>query len=105
VNAETFTQFGFAGLLILVYFLLQRDRDKRAAALDQQKLTIEEKKAEAMTAGFTSLARKIDDHHTSDLEAHSEMTAGLGEIKGQLNEARWYREEIAGATHHDDEET
>jgi hypothetical protein len=118
VNAETFTQFGFAGLLILVYFLLQRDRDKRAAALDQQKLTIEEKKAEAMTAGFTSLARKIDDHHTSDLEAHSEMTAGLGEIKGQLNEARWYREEITNpgatpprgvrtprrGTHHDEED-
>lgn len=78
-------QYGIAGLLILVWFILQRERDKRSSTTDDKKLDIEAQKVAAMKEGFTSLARKIDDHHTSDLEAHAELSSNQGRIEGKLD--------------------
>lgn len=87
------TNFGLPGLLIGVWYLLQSKRDAATEKIENRKLDIEDKKAEAFTTALTVLGTKIDGHHTLDLESHRELGEGIAEIKGQLEGARWYREE------------
>lgn len=110
--SEFATNFGLPGLLIAAWYLLQSKRDDRAGTLEEKKLaaanahderklqleerrlSIEDKKADAMATALTSLSGKVDAHHTLDIESHRELGEGIAEIKGQLEGARWYREEV-----------
>lgn len=95
------TNFGLPGLLIGVWYLLQSKRDagslgleEKKLAIEERKLAIEDKKADAIVTAVTGLSTKIDTHHTLDLESHRELGEGIAEIKGQLEGARWTREEL-----------
>lgn len=51
-------------------------------------------RTKAITEGFTGLGGKVDLHHTADIESHRELGEGIAEIRGKLDEARWYRDEF-----------
>lgn len=75
--------FGLPGLLVLIWFLLERDKNKRNEKLETAKIAVEDKKADAMTAGFTSLSGKID----TDIASHREMAEGIAELHGKIDQA------------------
>ena len=78
MNLEEFAmKFGLPGLLILVWYLIERIRLNRHYAS-------EDKKTDALTAGFTSLGSKLDTHARADIESHGEMTDRLSRIEGVL---------------------
>lgn len=97
MSVEQFaTSLGLPGLLILVWFLLQKARDERQAKLDEQKLTIEEKRVDAMfemskamATGFTSLVQLVATNHSADIESHQDLATGIAELKGKLDESSW----------------
>ena len=72
--------FGLPGLLILVWYLLEIQKGRRAEKADEARNKIEEQKVVAMTVGFQSLNSKIDDHQAAEFEHHArvrETIAGM----------------------------
>lgn len=86
--------FGLPGLLIGVWYLLQSKRDSANEKLENRKLDIEDKKAEAFAVALGAIGAKIDAHTTMDLQSHRELGEGIAEIRGTLEGARWYRDEV-----------
>ena len=76
---------GFPGLIVLVWFLLEQQKGRRAEKVEERKLAIEERKAEALTVGFTSLAGKIDAHQLADMQSHKEMSSSIARLEGKLD--------------------
>jgi hypothetical protein len=90
------TSLGLPGLLILVWWQLQKARDERQAKLEEKKLDVEEKRVDAlfemskaMATGFTSLVQLVASNHAADIESHQELATGLAELKGKLDEFSW----------------
>lgn len=90
------TSLGLPGLLILVWWQLQKARDERQAKLDDRKLEIEEKRIDAMfelskavATGFTSLVQLVAQNHSADIESHQELATGIAELKGKFDEVSW----------------
>lgn len=70
----------FAALIAVVYLLgvqlikVWRDAERERTIATTASLT-------AITAGLSTLGGKIDAHHASDIESHSEMTVRLARIE------------------------
>lgn len=86
---------GIPGVMILVWYLLEKQRGDRAAVADaqrvaaeakanEQRTAAENKKTEAMEEGFRSLASMIADHAQSDTESHANMGERLAAIETTL---------------------
>lgn len=75
---------GIPGVMILVWYLLEKQRGERAAKFDEQRIASENKKTEAMEEGFRSLASMVADHAQADTEAHGAMTERLAAIETTL---------------------
>jgi hypothetical protein len=80
--AELAKTLGVPGLVLGIWYLLEHARIKQAAVSEKQRNEVESKKADAMTVGFSSLATRIDTHHTADIQSHAELAAGLARIEG-----------------------
>jgi hypothetical protein len=85
--AEFGKVFGLPGLVIVAWFLLQRDTNRRNEKLEEQKIGVEREKANAMTVGFQSLSGQISTHQSADLASHREMAEGLAELHGKIDQA------------------
>lgn len=81
MSIEEFAKtLGLPGLLVLVWYLLEIQRGRRAEKVEDAKAKLEEKKIDALTTGFHALAAKIDDHQRDEFEHHAktrEAIAGL----------------------------
>lgn len=75
---------GIPGVMILVWFLLEKGRGERAHKLDEQRIAADNKKTGAMEEGFRSLANMVADHAQTDTESHGAMTERLAAIETQL---------------------
>lgn len=91
---EIATNFGLPGLMIAAAVVIIRqwmsmveriETGKRSVELERSK--VEDKKADAMAAALGSLSGKIDTHHTSDLQSHSEMASEISNLHGKLDQA------------------
>lgn len=115
MDAETgkaLLNFGLPGVMLGVIFLLVKmwiaSNEKLEAAklasqekIELERIRVEDKKADAMVAAFTSLGTKIDAHHTLDIQSHSELSRDIGEIRAILTERSTPAEGvIAGAGHY-----
>ena len=76
---QLFLQLGICGAMLLVWFRIETKRIDRNAA-------VEDKKTDAMTAGFQSIGLKIDSHHTADIQSHGALATDISEIRGMLTE-------------------
>lgn len=117
---EIATNFGLPGLMIAAavviirqWFIYSRgvETDKIASnerieegkrAVELERIKVEDKKADAMAAALGSLSGKIDTHHTSDLQSHSEMASEIGNIHGKLDQALIDRTPVRGVPHYAD---
>jgi len=91
-------QLGLAGaILFVVRQLASKAMDQAAAAEAARTRTLSESEAartKAITEGFAAITGRVEAHHTADIQSHGELAKGIAEIKGQLDEARWHREEF-----------
>jgi hypothetical protein len=55
------------------------------AKIDDRRLNVEERKADAHVAALSSLGTKIDDHRTQDLHSHQEMATGVASLHGKFD--------------------
>jgi phytoene dehydrogenase-like protein len=62
---------GLPGLLILVWYLLEIQKGKRAEKSDEAKNKIEEAKVAALTLGFQTINTKIDTHERAEFAHHA----------------------------------
>jgi hypothetical protein len=76
---------GLPGAMILVWYLLEKSRGERQSKVDEQKIAAENKKTEAMEAGFRSLADLVTDHAQADQVAHGQMIERLAVVESTLN--------------------
>lgn len=95
MDVEKFaTTLGLPGLLILVWYLLQRARDIAHAKFEEQKLAMENRRIDAMfelaktmATGYSSLVQVMASNHAQDIESHQDLATGIAELKGKLDEA------------------
>lgn len=72
MSVEEFAKtLGLPGLLVLVWYLLEIQRGRRAEKADEAKNKIEERKIDALTVGFQTLSGKIDTHQRDEFEHHA----------------------------------
>lgn len=87
---------GLPGAMILVWYLLEKARGERQAKVEEQKIAAEAKAAEARTAaenrktdameaGFQAIANMVADHAQADTHAHGQVTERLAAIESALN--------------------
>lgn len=81
---EIVKTLGLPGLLILVWYLLELQKAKRAekadeakSKLEEQRLKIEDQKIAAMTAGFQALIAKLDGHQHDEFEHHAQTREAI----------------------------
>lgn len=55
------------------------------AKIDDRRLNVEERKAEAHVAALSTLGAKIDDHRTQDLTSHQEMATEVASLHGKFD--------------------
>jgi hypothetical protein len=84
--------FGLPGLLIFIWYLLERQKNIRLEKSDEAKLKIEDKKVDALTIGFQSLSGKIDAHAVTDIKSHSELFEKVSRIEGLIDGRELERE-------------
>lgn len=53
--------------------------------IDDRRLNVEERKADAHVAALSSLGSKIDDHRVSDAQSHSQLAASVAQFHGKLD--------------------
>lgn len=53
--------------------------------IDDRRLNVEERKAEAHVAALNSLSSKIDEHRTQDLQSHQEMATEVANLHGKFD--------------------
>jgi hypothetical protein len=53
--------------------------------IDDRRLNVEERKADAHVAALASLGAKIDSHQTNDLQSHQTLTAEVAKFHGKLD--------------------
>lgn len=78
---QLFLQLGVCGAMLLVWFRIESKRIERNAVT-------EDKKTEAMSQGFATLAGRVEAHHTADLQSHAEMGEAIARIEGKLDITR-----------------
>lgn len=82
---EIAKSFGFPGLIVCVWYLLETQKGKRLEKVEAQKLAVEERKADAMTVGFQALASKIDTHQVVDIQSHEKMATSIARVESKLD--------------------
>lgn len=87
-------QLGISGAVLFVGYriALVLLRNWREAEKERTKALADGFKG--LIDSFTAIVAKVDAHHTLDIESHRELGEGLAEIRGKLDEARWYRDEF-----------
>jgi hypothetical protein len=84
-DAVTFGKvLGLPGAMILVWYMLEKARGERNAKIEEQKIAADNKRTDAMSKGFESLAELVRDHATADQEAHSKQVDRLAAIESTL---------------------
>lgn len=53
--------------------------------IDDRRLNVEEKKADAHVAAMTSLGGKIDEHRAADIQSHTKMATEVAELHGKFD--------------------
>jgi hypothetical protein len=53
--------------------------------IDDRRLNVEERKADAHVAALASLGAKIDSHQTSDLQSHQALATEVAKFHGKLD--------------------
>lgn len=72
MSLEEFAKtLGLPGLFVLVWYLLEIQKGRRAEKADEAKNKIEEAKVQALTIGFQSINTKIDTHERAEFEHHA----------------------------------
>lgn len=71
-------QLGLAGLIVLVWYRLERARITATSLTDQQR-------TEALTIGFQSIGGKIDTHTAADLESHAQLKEQISRVEGKFD--------------------
>lgn len=93
--AEVGKVLGIPGVMIGVWFLLERQRGERAAKVEEQKIAAEAKteerrvdaenrRTEAMEEGFRALANMVANHAQADTRAHGQMTERMAAIETHI---------------------
>jgi hypothetical protein len=86
---------GIPGVMIGVWFLLERQRGERASQIEEQKIKseavtegrrvdAENRRTEAMEEGFRALANMVANHAQADTKAHGHMTERLAAVETHL---------------------
>jgi hypothetical protein len=78
------TQFGLPGVMLLAIIGIAKLWLASHEKLELERIKVEDKKADAMTAALTSLSGKLDSHHTIDLQSHRDLGEGIARIEGAL---------------------
>jgi ribosomal protein L9 len=97
--AEVGKVLGIPGVMIGVWFLLERQRGERAAKVEEQKIAAEAKaeerridaenrRTEAMEEGFRALANMVANHAQADTKAHGVMGERLAAIETRVGITR-----------------
>ncbi len=90
MDVEKFaTNFGLPGLLIACIYLIVTTLGKQWVAsnerIQMERIKVEDKKADALVAALTTLAAKVDAHHTMDIQSHQELGEGISAIDAKLD--------------------
>jgi hypothetical protein len=90
--------FGPLGLVVAALFILARDwmkqneraeirRSADTKELRLRELEVEEKKADGFVSALTAIGMKVDAHHTADIKSHADLSNGIAELHGKVDEA------------------
>lgn len=88
--------YGLPGLMIVALIYVMKMWLASTERIELEKVKVEDKKADAMAAALTSLSGKIDTHHTSDLQSHTEMSGDIRELHGKIDQALIDRTPVRG---------
>jgi hypothetical protein len=69
---------GLPGLVMMVWYLLERDRQKNAAKAESERTA-------AMTIGFQSLSGKLDSHAQDDADRHGETREAIVDLRARFD--------------------
>lgn len=69
---------GLPGLVMMVWYLLERDRQKNSAKAESERTA-------AMTVGFTSLSGKLDSHAQDDADRHGETREAIVDLRARFD--------------------
>lgn len=93
-SEQLLLQLGISGAVLFVGYRI-------ALVLLRNWRESEKERTQTLAEGFTGLVnsfadlvRKVDAHHTADLESHRELGEELRAVNTKLDEARWYRDEF-----------
>lgn len=86
---------GIPGVMILVWYLLEKQRGDRQATAEQQKIAAEaetqkqrtaaeNRRTDAMEEGFRALASMVADHAQADTDSHAKQGERLAAIEATL---------------------
>lgn len=89
---------GLPGLVVAVWFLLERARIRANGEAEKAKAHAEEAKANAVAEGFRSLSAQITAHQTADMQSHAEMAEALAGVAMGMGRVE-ARQEAAEARH------
>ena len=85
-NWTTVANFGLPGLMLMFAWLIAKTWIASSERVAMEKVKVEDKKADAVVSAMTSLSGKIDSHHTADIQSHTALAVGIGELRGKLDE-------------------
>jgi hypothetical protein len=69
---------GLPGLVVMVWYLIERDRTKNAAKAESERTT-------ALTVGFQSLHGKLDDHARDEGDRHAETREAIVDLRARFD--------------------
>lgn len=69
---------GLPGLVVVVWYLIERDRTRSNAKAEADRTA-------AMTVGFQSLSGKIDSHASEDAERHGETREAIVDLRARFD--------------------
>lgn len=84
---EKFGNYGLPGLMLVAIVYIVKAWLASNERVELERVKVEDKKADAMASALTSLSGKIDTHHTVDLQSHQEMSNGIFELHGKIDQA------------------
>ena len=84
--------FGLPGIMLGVLVLIANNWIKSNERIRMREIDVEDRKADTFATSITSLAGKVDAHHTADIQSHNQLGQDIAEIRGKLDEAIGWQE-------------
>jgi hypothetical protein len=86
--AQLFLQLGICGAMLFVFWQIASKWIDRNAEAEKQKNEAIAEGFRTLTSSVLVVAERVADHHTADLESHTEQTERIARIEGQLQITR-----------------